>query len=87
MASEQPQPDGHGDQGHRDGGQELEDERREECHFERGHRGRAVLVGDVTDGGHLRLGPPEDLEGREAGHDVEEVSGQALEQPHLALPS
>ena len=33
VAAEQPEPDGHGHQGHRDGGQELEDERGQERHL------------------------------------------------------
>ena len=48
-----------------------------------------VAVGDVADGGGLGLGPPEDLEGRQPGHHVEEVAGQPLEElglsPHAAL--
>ena len=84
MAAQQPEPDGHRHQGHRDGGQQLEDERGQERHFQRGHGRLPVLVGDVTDGRGLGLGPTEDLEGGQAGDHVEEMAGQALEEPGLA---
>ncbi len=85
MTAQQPETDGHRHQGHREGGQQLEDERRKERHLERGHGRRAVPVGDVADRGHLGLGPTEDLESRKSGDHVEEVSGQTVEEPGLAL--
>ena len=84
VATEQTKADGHRHERHGEGGQQLEDQRREERHPQGGHGGRAVAVRDVADRGHLGLGPAEDLEGREAGHHVEEVAGQALEQTGLA---
>ncbi len=79
---EQTEADGHGDQGDRDGGQQLENERREEGQLEGGHRGRSVAIGDVRDGAGLRLRPPEDLQRGQACHDVEEVAGEPLQRPH-----
>ena len=87
MAAEQAEADGHGHQRHREGGQQLENEGREERHLQGGHGRRAVAFGDVPDRGDLGLGPTEDLEGGEAGHHVEEVAGQALEQAGLPLAS
>ena len=84
MAAEQAKADGHGHERHREGGQQFENEGREERHLQGGHGGGAVAVRDVADRGHLGLGPTEDLEGREAGHHVEEVAGQALEQTGLS---
>ena len=71
-----------GDQRHRDGGQELEDERGQEGEAERRHGGGAVAIGHVRDGAGLCLGPPEDLERGQPGHHVEEVPGQLVERPH-----
>ena len=49
------------------------------------HRGAAGSVGDVADRPDLGLGPPEDLQRRQAGDDVEEVAGQRLERAELAV--
>ena len=46
---------------------------------------RPVAVGDLADGARLRLGPAEDLQRRQAGDDVEEVAGEALQGPELAV--
>ena len=84
VATEQAKADGHRHERHGEGGQQFENERREERHLQGGHGGGAVAVRDVADRCHLGLGPAEDLEGREAGHHVEEVAGQALEQTGLS---
>ena len=79
---EQPQADRHRDQGDRDGGEQLEDERGEEGQLEGGQGGHPITIGHVRDGAGLSLGPPEDLEGGEACHDVEEMAGQSVQRPH-----
>ena len=48
-------------------------------------RGSAVAFGDLTDRAGLGLGPPEDLQRGQAGDDVEEVAGQSLQDPELAV--
>ena len=45
LTIDQAQTDADGDERHRDGGEHLEDERRQEGDAQRGHGGRAVLVG------------------------------------------
>ncbi len=84
MAPEETEADGHRHERHRECGQQFENQRREERHLQGGHGGGAVAVRDVADRGNLGFGSAEDLEGREAGHHVEEVAGQALEQTGLA---
>ena len=82
VPAEEAQPDGHRDQRHRDRGQQLKNEGGQEGQAQGGERGGAVAVGHVGDRTGLGLGAPEDLEGRQPGHDVEEVTGQLLEGPH-----
>ena len=85
VAVEQPQADRHRDEGHGDAGQQLEHERREEGQPQGRHRRPPVAVGHGADGVDLRLRAAEDLERRQAGHDVEEVAGQPLQRAQLAV--
>ncbi len=74
------------DERDRQGREELEREGRQEGDPERRHRLDPVVVRDPFERGDLGLGPPEDLEGREALDDVEEVVGQPRQRPPAAPP-
>ena len=81
----EPQADFDRDQRHRQSGDQLQGERRQECHPERTHRGGAVLLGDRADRVALCLRPTEQAQGREPFDDVEKVTAQLLQDGPLSL--
>ena len=83
-AVDQSQTDSDRDQRDRQRGQELQDERGQECQPQSSHGGASVGVGDVTDRRDLRGVAVERLEGWQSGDDVEEVVGQPGEGAELA---
>ncbi len=76
VAVHQAHADADGDQGHRNGRQQLQGERRQERDPQRPQRAAPVVVGDAADVVGLCLGAAEDLQGGEAADHVEEVPGQ-----------
>ncbi len=82
---DQPHADGHGHQRHRERRQQFQGEGGEEGDAQGPHRRLPVVVGDLADRLGLRLGPAEDLQRRQPGHHVQEVSGQPGQQPPLAV--
>ena len=85
VAVREPDPDRDGDHRDRHGRDQLEDQRGEERDLERRERALAVGLADARDRGELRSPAAEDLQRRQAAHDVEEVAGEALEARQLAL--
>lgn len=73
-----------GDERHRQGRQQLQGEGGEEGDPQGAQGGAAVVGGDGADRRGLGLGPPEDLQGRQPGDDVQEVPGEPGQQ--LPLP-
>ena len=82
---DQPEADRHRDQGHRQRREQLEGQRGQERHPQHAHGRAAVAVADGPDRRHLRLRAAEDLERRQARHDVEEVAGQQAERAPLPV--
>ena len=80
VATQEAQPDGDRDECDGNGRQELKDQGGKEGEPQRRQRGRAVAVGDGSDGAGPGLGPSEDLEGGHSLYDVEEVPGEALQR-------
>ncbi len=83
----QPQAEGHGDEGDRQGGQQLEDEGGQEGDPQGAHGRLAVAVGDQAYPLHLGVGPPEQAEGGQALEEVEEPVGQPLQRRPTGGPS
>ena len=80
---EQPEPDLHGDQRHRQRREQLQHERRQERDPQRAHRRLAVRLGHPPDQRDLGLGPAEDRQRRQALDGVEEVPAEPLQQVPL----
>ena len=85
VAVQQPQADRDRDERDGDAGQQLQHQRGQERQTEGRHRRPPVAVGHRADGLDLRLRSAEDLERRQAGHDVEEVSRQPLQRAQLTV--
>ena len=84
VAVQQPQPGLDRDQGGGQGRGQLQHQRGQERHPQRGHGRGPVLLGDRGDHLLLGRGPAEHLQGGQALHHVEEVPGQLGQQPPLA---
>ena len=86
VAGDQPEPDRHGDERHREARGELEREAREERDAQHLHGACAIVVGHRADAGGLPLGAAERHEGRQPADDLEEAPrqrGEALPLPPL----
>ncbi|CAM5708492.1 hypothetical protein SFUMM280S_10308 [Streptomyces fumanus] len=85
VAVDEAHADRHGDQCHRERGEQFQGEGRQEGDPQRPHGRLPVLAGDPPDGLGLRLGPAEHLQRRQARDHVEEVTGQLGQQPPLPV--
>ncbi len=86
VAADQPQPDRHGDERHREARGELEREPREERDAQHLHGACAIVIGHRADAGDLPFGAAERHEGRQPADDLEEAPrqrGEALPLPPL----
>ena len=84
-AFDEAQADGHRDDRHRQGREQLQHQRRQERHPQHPHGRGPVPVPRVPQLVGLRRGPPEDPQGRQPGDEVEEEPGQLGQPPPLAL--
>lgn len=87
FAVDEPHADRDGDEGNRQGRQQFQGERGQEGDPQGAQGGAAVVGGDRTDRFGLGLGPPEDLQGRQPGDDVQEVPGEPGQQLATDGPS
>jgi hypothetical protein len=79
------QADLDGDQCHRQGGDQLQCQRRQECDPQCAHRRGPVLLGHVVDRPRLCLGTTEQAQGGHSLEHVEEVAAETLEDGPLAF--
>ncbi len=85
VPGEQAEPDRHGDDGDRDGCQELQREAREERHAQHGHRLALVVAGDHLDGVGRAVLPAERLERSEPVDGVGEARREPAQRAVLLL--
>ena len=86
VASDEPQPDRHGDERDREARGELEREPREERDAQHLHGACAIVIGHRADAGDLPFGAAERHERRQSADDLEESArqrGEALPLPPL----